>query len=219
MAKRKKSVRRVGFLLDETGSMQVRKAETIVAVNNYFQTLREEKAVVTFATFDTAQGVNFRFTDTPAKDLPDLTDQSYRPNAMTPLHDAVGRMIGEMGQYAQEGDKVLIVIVTDGEENSSREFNLAKIKELIQQREQAGWAFTYIGATADAWAGGRQMGVMADAMLNVGGDQMVGAMRAHAAATADYFAGRVTSAGFYSLSRHLVDDDEEDTDQKKPKKS
>jgi hypothetical protein len=210
MAKRKKSVKRVGFLLDETGSMQVRKAETIVAVNNYFETLRSEKAVVTFATFDTEQGVNFRLNDTPAKEIPDLTEQSYRPNAMTPLHDAVGKMIGDMGQYAQEGDKVLIVIVTDGEENSSREFNLAKVKALIQQKEQAGWAFAYIGATSDAWAGGGQMGVAQAAMLNVDGHQMVGAMRAHSAATADYFAERVTGQSLYSLSRHLVEDEDAD---------
>lgn len=216
MAKRKKSVKRVGFLLDETGSMQVRKDETIVAVNNYFEMLREEKAAVTFATFDTAQGVNFRFTDTPAKDIPDLTAQTYRPNAMTPLHDAVGKMIGEMGMQAQADDKVLIVVVTDGEENSSREFNLAKVRELIQQKEQAGWAFAYIGATADAWAGGGQMGVAAASVLNVRGDQMMGAMRAQAAATADYFADRVTGKNLYSLSRHLVEDDD-DTD--KPKKA
>ena len=216
MAKRKKSVKRVGFLLDETGSMQVRKDETIVAVNNYFETLREEKAVVTFATFDTAQGVNFRFTDTPAKDIPDLTDQSYRPNAMTPLHDAVGKMIGEMSTQAKTDDKVLIVVVTDGEENSSREFNLAKVRELIHKQEQAGWAFAYIGATSDAWAGGGQMGVAQAAMLNVDGHQMVGAMRAHSAATADYFAERVTGQSLYSRSRHLVED--EDTDKPAPKK-
>ena len=74
MAKKKKTVNRVGFLLDETGSMNIRRDETIVAVNNYFEGLRQE-AVVTFATFDTAQGVNFRHVETKAKDIPDLTEQ------------------------------------------------------------------------------------------------------------------------------------------------
>lgn len=205
---KKKTVNRVGFLLDETGSMQSRRQETIVAVNNYFDTLRKEKAVVTFATFDTVQGVNFREVDTPAKDIDDLTAETYVPNAMTPLHDAVGKMIGEMEKHAKKKDKVLIVVVTDGEENSSREFDLSKVRDLITKQESAGWAFAYIGATPEAWAGGGQMGIKMDAVLNVKGGQMVGAMLANSAATSDYFAGRVTSRNLYSRSRHLVDQDE-----------
>lgn len=209
MAKKKKSTNRVGFLLDETGSMNVRREETIVAVNNYLEGLREEKAVVTFATFDTEQGVNFRYTETKAKHIPDLTVDTYRPNAMTPLHDAVGKMVQIMQQQAGDADKVLIVVVTDGEENSSREFDLNKIQTLIKQQEKTGWAFAYIGVSADAWAGGRQMGVADGSILNVKGDQVQRAMLSHSRATADYFADRVSAQDLYSRSRHLVDDDDQ----------
>lgn len=206
MAK-KKGKNRVGLLLDETGSMAIRKQETIVAVNNYFDTLREEKALVTFATFDTAQGVNFRHTDVKAKEIDNLTDQSYKPNAMTPLHDAVGKMISQMRQQAKPGDKVLITVVTDGEENSSTEFNLPKVQALINQCEKDGWAFSFIGASADAWHGGARMGVVAASVLNVDGNQMVGAMNAHVHATKSYFSGRTSAKSFYDKSRHLVTDD------------
>lgn len=202
-----KTKNRVGFLLDETGSMMVRRDETIVAVNNYFETLRQEKAIVTFATFDTAQGVNFREINTKAKKVVDLTEESYVPNAMTPLYDAVGKMIIEMERHSASGDKVLICIVTDGQENSSLEFDLAKIRSLIAQRESDGWAFAFIGATADAWDGGANIGIAQDAVLNVKGNQMKGAMIVNSAATGDYFAGRVSGKRFYSDSRHLVKDD------------
>jgi len=206
---KKNGKNRVGFLLDETGSMQVRRDETIVAVNNYLATLRKEKARVTFATFDTAQGVNFRHVDVRAKDINDLDKATYSPNQMTPLHDAVGKMIGEMEQHANSGDKVLIVIVTDGQENASQEFDLPKVQALIKKQEAAGWAFAYIGATAEAWAGGASLGVAVGAILNVGGHQMVGAMRAQCTATSEYFAGNVTAQNLYAHSRHLVEDDEE----------
>ena len=204
---KKKGKNRVGLLLDETGSMAIRKDETIVAVNNYFDTLREEKALVTFATFDTAQGVNFRHTNVKAKEVSNLTDESYRPNAMTPLHDAVGKMISEMREQAKPGDKVLITVVTDGEENSSREFDLPKVQALIKQCEKDGWAFSFIGASSDAWHGGARMGVTAAAVLNVDGNQMVGAMNAHAHASRAYFSGATSAKSFYDESRHLVSDD------------
>jgi Mg-chelatase subunit ChlD len=215
MAK-KKSVNRVGFLLDETGSMNVRRDETIVAVDNYFERLRTEKAVVTFATFDSEQGVNFRQTETKAKDIRDLDVNTYRPNAYTPLHDAVGKMLQTMQQQAGAGDKVLIVVVTDGEENCSQEYDLAKIQQLIQQQEAAGWAFAYIGVSADAWAGGTRMGMKTGSVMNIRREQVHAAMSAHGAATADFFAGRVDNRDLYAQSRHLVDD--EKPEEKKPKK-
>lgn len=205
---KKKGKKRVGLLLDETGSMQSRRIETIVAVNNYFETLRDEKAKVTFATFDTGQGVNFRNINIPAKKLVDLDETTYKPNALTPLYDAIGKMIGEMQSQVEDGDKVLITIITDGEENSSREFDLTKVRQLISKYEKDGWAFSYIGATPEAWGGGQAMGMMAGAILNVQGNQMIGAMNAQSRATSDYFSGRVSSRNFYDTSRSLVADDE-----------
>lgn len=199
MAK-KKSINRVGFLLDESGSMEERRQETIVAVNNYFEALSKDKAIVTFATFDTAQNVNFRETAKPATEIAFLTLETYKPNQMTPLHDAIGKMIGVMAGQAEKGDKVLIVIVTDGMENSSHEFNLTKIRELIQKHENEGWAFAYVGAAPDAWAGREAIGVTMDSALELDGSQGAFAkgMMMNVSATSDYFAGRVSNRAIYS---------------------
>lgn len=199
MAK-KKQVNRVGLLLDESGSMSSRRDETIKAVNEYFVTLRNENAIVTFATFDTAQNVRFRETGVKASDIADLTTENYRPNAGTPLYDAVGKMLNTMTDQAGDKDKVLIIVVTDGQENSSGEFSLDKVKELIAKFESHDWAFAYVGAAPSAWSGAGAMGVSVGNSLPVADSagQVQVAFAVNSLATSDYFAGRVSSRSLYT---------------------
>lgn len=202
----KKQVNRVGFLLDETGSMGSRREETIKAVNEYFKSLRANNALVTFATFNTAQGINFREIETKAANITDLTLETYKPNASTPLYDAIGKMIGKITDQAGSKDKVLIVVVTDGEENASQEFDLTRIKELVATCEKKKWAFAYVGAAPDAWSGAGALGVVTDNILNVSGTKgtVSASLLVNALATDDYFSGRVSHRALYSHSRHTL---------------
>lgn len=213
----RRSINHVGFLLDETGSMGVRREETIKAVNEYFQSLRRDKAFITFATFDSEQGVNFRNTATKAAQIPDLTLETYKPNASTPLYDAVGKMVSTMFEQATTKDKVVIIVVTDGQENASREFTLDKVKELIKEYEGKQWVFAYVGAAPDAWDGAGAMGLPTADVLNTSGGQgmMMASMAANAVASADYFSGRVTHKTFYRNARHIVEEKEKELTSKK----
>lgn len=201
MARRKKQ-KLIGLLLDETGSMADRHAETIVSVNQFFKDADAE-AKVTFATFNSSTGVAFRCGNVAPSAAPMLNEQNYRPVAFTPLLDAIGKMVAHMETVAQAGDKVLIAIVTDGHENASREYSLEAVKALIERHTEAGWAFAYIGAAPEAWDGNRSIGVDAGASLNPDRD-VQGAMQATGHAMGAYFAGRVTSKNLYEGSRHLV---------------
>jgi hypothetical protein len=68
---------------------------------------------------------------------------------------------------ADRPDRVLFVIVTDGEENASKEFTTKQVKELIdRQSNEYNWTFTYLGANQNAWAVGAAIGISKDAVLN-----------------------------------------------------
>lgn len=89
-----------------------------------------------------------------------------RPRGNTALHDACGRainMIGERLARMQEHDrpaKVIVVIITDGRENASREYSRAKVREMIShQRKVYGWEFVYLGADKDSYADADAIGV------------------------------------------------------------
>ena len=198
----------VGLILDETGSMLIRKVETIGAVNHYLDMLRDEKARVTFATFNHSQGVKFHALNEKAKDVSDIDKSSYNPSSMTNLLDALGRMIAEIDKVATKNDIVLIMTVTDGQENCSEEFNLEQIKQLIEQRERSGWKFSYIGATVDAWGKGQSMGISVGASLDVSGQQMGVAMNVASDATSRYFSS--SRAGAPSVGKAFYSDEDRD---------
>ena len=119
----------VAFVLDETSSMGVIRDETISAFNEYVQTLKDSGLPFIFGqvNFNTNY-INVIHKGIPIADVPLLTHESYNPQAATPLYDAVAQTIyGAEDKLKElvEGGKphdVIVVIQTDGEENSSREF-------------------------------------------------------------------------------------------------
>lgn len=90
------------------------------------------------------------------------------PRGSTSLHDAVGSAVTDLGAHLaalpedRRPGKVVVVIVTDGYENSSQEWTADTVKVLVtQQREQYGWTFLFLGANQDAVLAGSGMGIPA----------------------------------------------------------
>jgi len=80
-----------------------------------------------------------------------LDNTSYQPDALTPLYDAIGKTVAELEKEKIDKDcRVIFVIITDGQENNSREFDKAKIVKIIKEKEKV-WTFVYLGADQDAW--------------------------------------------------------------------
>ena len=78
------------------------------------------------------------------------------------MHDAIGRTIHETEAWVRERawkDRVLILIITDGQENASKEYDLRTVRALIERKEREGWNFAYMGANQDSFAVGGEMGV------------------------------------------------------------
>jgi CRISPR/Cas system CMR-associated protein Cmr5 small subunit len=145
------------IILDESGSMDPIKNTIIQGFNELVQTIQgieqqfpEQEHFITFVSFNGLGHKFLHFLD-PAIKLKQINDQNYQPNASTPLFDAMGVSINKLKQSLQEQKdyNVLVTVLTDGEENASKEFSGNDIKKLIEELKQNRWTFTYIGTDHD----------------------------------------------------------------------
>lgn len=123
-------------------------------------------ARMTIVQFDSQDPQDVTIWGAPLPDITHLDSQTFVPRGGTPLLDATGLLIGRtmVDQSARiaaglQAEDIIFVTITDGEENQSREFNLAQIRELIGKRTEEGWAFIYLSAGIDAYADAAQMGI------------------------------------------------------------
>ena len=146
----------LNVILDRSGSMRKIAAETIEGFNCFLaqQQKLEGEATLTLAIFD--DKYELIHDCVPLKDVQPLTSEIYYARGYTSLLDAVGKTINTTGvklaAMAEEDrpSKVLFLIMTDGQENSSVEFVGDKIKEMINhQRDKYAWNFIFIGANQD----------------------------------------------------------------------
>jgi uncharacterized protein YegL len=149
----------VNVILDKSGSMSTKVQDVIGGFNLYLDELAKEPAVgygFSLTLFDTV--VEVKYKGVPLASVAKLDDSSYRPSGNTALFDAIGNTVQTV---STDGfDKTITVIMTDGEENSSREWTLQAIRELIRGKEAAGnWTFVFLGANLDAFAQGASLGV------------------------------------------------------------
>ena len=118
----------------------------------------EQKHYVTLVTFNSVR-INKVMDRLPVESVTELKWNDYTPNNCTPLFDAMGQSLTELREHVAGQDVVLVTIITDGMENSSREYNVNIIKNLIKRLQDKGWAITYIGANQDAKQVAHEMNV------------------------------------------------------------
>lgn len=143
----------ITFVIDKSGSMYSKVADVIGGFNSFIQEqkdVKEGETEVSIYTFN--DKVQKTVVNTNIDDISLLTEETYIPGGNTALNDALGTAINETGAYLaslNEEDrpsKVIIVVMTDGAENSSKEFTRDKVKEMIKhQEEKYSWTFVYIG--------------------------------------------------------------------------
>ena len=156
----------VSFLLDETGSMESIKDDTIGGFNAYVDELRDSGNDIVFSlvTFNSSK-TQKRYVAEPVSGIRPLTASDYRPAAMTPLIDACVKTIKATAEaVAKRGDdpRVVIAIQTDGLENVSVEYNSADLALLVKEKEALGWQFNFLAAGLDAFDVARQAGLHLD---------------------------------------------------------
>ena len=139
------------LVVDESGSMSIIERQALIGINETLTTIQKMQKThknleqrVTLITFDSTHKKLF-YDNVPAKKANPLKPKDYNPCGGTPLYDAIGIGIAKINAQATEQDSVLVTIITDGEENSSEEYTLKMIKNLIEKLKKQNWTFTFIG--------------------------------------------------------------------------
>jgi len=151
----------VFMIVDMSGSMYDLAPDVRGGFNSFLQDLESSSADYSFTVtlFDT-QFISL-CTAATWEATPRLDNKNYRPRGMTALLDAVGKTVTdfEAKDVLKDGDKVLVIVQTDGRENSSSEFRLEQISTMIEEREATKkWSFVFLGAGPDVWTQAGSMG-------------------------------------------------------------
>lgn len=157
------------FILDRSGSMAGLETDTIGGFNSL---LTKQKALpgacfVSNILFN--EHADWFHDRVPIRQVAPLTGSDYVAGGSTALFDAIGTAIHRVGnqqKYAapgQRADQVLVVIITDGYENSSVHYRSSEIRQMItRQKQRFGWQFIFLGANIDAEDVAGGLGIDAD---------------------------------------------------------
>ena len=166
------------FILDRSGSMSGLESDTIGGFNGMLNKQKKEEgdANVTTVLFDDQiEIIHDRF---PIKAVKPMTDADYYVRGCTALLDAVGSTVKKVENIQKRlpeemrADKVIFVITTDGMENSSQEYSLSQVKNLIKKKkERYHWEFLFLGANIDAIKTADSMGIRANRSANFHADE------------------------------------------------
>ena len=139
------------IIVDESGSMDCIVEQAIDGMNQTLKTIAEiqqqypeQEQLTTLLTFD-SEHTKYHLQNAPTSKIHTITTSDYNPCACTPLYDAIGQSVTLLRRNVAKGDNVLVTIITDGEENSSKEWNHTMVKKLIEQLKKENWTFTFIG--------------------------------------------------------------------------
>ena len=197
------------MLLDRSGSMASIKNDTIGGVNTFIDVQKKEpgEMTLTLCQFDTEYDVVYNAI--PIDKVPGLTDSSFMPRGSTALLDSACKLIIDTGKMLSElaeenrPERVMVVIITDGEENASREQTKKSLADIVKHQEEVyKWQFIYIGANQDSFSEGAAMGM--HGVNYVGNGQGTAAM--YAAVTKNVSENRKAAPGVArSLSQKDID--------------
>lgn len=205
-----KNTSHVIFVLDDSGSMQSCKAATISGYNEYLQAQKKDAkdtGIPTFVSLYKFDGSSVKtvFSRVSVEEVKDLDEKSYNPQGMTNLYDAIGGVMMQINSQLAankkaDRDSVIITILTDGQENSSRTFSNSTVKQMVEKAEGKNWGFMFLGANIDAFAAGSSLGFGVNNTMQYDTNSMAGTMRSASAMTSRmksaYASGMDTSLAY-----------------------
>jgi uncharacterized protein YegL len=156
---------KVVFILDKSGSMSGLTSSTIEGYNNFIKEAKVSMPDAKLTTILFNQSYSVIVEDKTMTEVSQITYKEYHADGMTALLDAMGKAISMTEKSVllspEVVEKVIFVITTDGEENSSREYSRQTIKDMVEySRNSYGWEFLFLGANIDAFSAGQSLGIL-----------------------------------------------------------
>lgn len=165
----KKGLTELVFILDKSGSMCGLEADTVGGFNSMLKKQKEVEGECLITTVLFNNYFELLHDRVDIKAVSPITEREYQVGGPTALLDAIGFAIQKVKNAhkntAEEyrAEKVLFVIITDGQENSSREYTAEHIRDMIRHQEtHHGWEFIFLGANIDAAATARSIGISSE---------------------------------------------------------
>lgn len=146
------------IILDESGSMNSIKKTILNGFNELINSVKsiekefpEQKHYISIISFNSKNENNVIHFTTPVSKIEIIDNKNYNPESSTPLFDAMGFSILKLKNFLSDKNNysVLVTILTDGEENASKEYSLTSIKRIIEELKSENWTFTYMGTDHD----------------------------------------------------------------------
>ena len=161
----KKDLSEIVIILDESGSMGSCKSDTIGGVNLFLENQKRIKGDIRVTLVKFSDYYKIINDAIPLDQVAYLDEHNYTPSFSTALLDAVGKTINNLGKRladtpeAERPERVIFAVITDGYENSSREFTRSQVFQMVtHQKQKYSWEFIFLGADIDAW--GEEIGIM-----------------------------------------------------------
>ena len=170
----KKDLTEIIFILDRSGSMSGLEEDTIGGYNSLLEKQKNEpgEAIITTVLFDDRYELLHDRID--LQHVAPITSKEYFVRGSTALLDAIGLTINNIKNAQQNmeerPEKVFVAIITDGKENSSREYDYTKVKAMIEAQKEQGWEILFIGANIDAIGEASKFGISAERAVNYTAD-------------------------------------------------
>ncbi len=153
------------FLLDRSGSMGAIKSAVIEGFNAFITSQREVVGTADFTLIQFDDKYEAVFKDVDLSEVPMLTDHNFIPRGMTALLDAMGRAIDELGwtlkskKEADRPEKVIVAVLTDGQENASVKFTQNEVRKRIEHQQSFyNWEFMFLSADPMSLEMSREVG-------------------------------------------------------------
>jgi len=167
----------ITVVLDRTGSMDSIRDDVIGGFNAFLaeQQALPGQATLTLVQFDSQDPFELVCEHLPVALVRPLSRETFVPRASTPLYDALGRAILSLEAQllklgAHAPGRVVVAVVTDGQENASREFNRQRVQELIARKKESGWSFLFLSADESAFEDAGILGVAMESRMQFRAD-------------------------------------------------
>ena len=153
-------------ILDKSGSMYNLRSDTIGGFNSLLAEQRKKDVPIKVSVGMFNQALESKYDRVELSEIKDMTEKDYLPQGTTALLDAVGNTLSALRgreEVNAEGNKVLVVIITDGLENASKEWKKPDVKKLISDlQEEKGYEFVFLGADIDAVSVAQGIGIKSE---------------------------------------------------------